>query len=249
MSWFKKIFQNSTPETEAKIEVPKEIKKEPTPEVSSPTSSKMLYSGLDKDFINFIYFKDETEKNKFISEVEKLVSKLKINEQTDIVTGRKKVADYNSDAEEPIPFLNEILSYSSKTNKLDNYYTALNLCSHNLEKKTENSFYDFKFEEKLVNKILVKSDLFNFARVSTLFILGASFYKANQIASMENTFNKIRKENYELSPSTVADYYRNIGEIYFELKQNEKSLDWLKAGLTLNPKLGVKKLIDKLEKK
>jgi tetratricopeptide (TPR) repeat protein len=66
---------------------------------------------------------------------------------------------------------------------------------------------------------------------------------------MENTFNKIRKRNYELSPSTVADYYRKIGEIYFELKQNEKSLDWLKAGLILNPKLGVKKLIDKLEKK
>ena len=249
MSWFKKIFQNSTPETEAKIEVQKEIKKEPTPEVSSSTSSKMLYSGLDKDFIGFIYFKDETEQNEFISEVEQLVSELKINEQTDIVTGRKKIADYNIDAEEPVPFFNEILSYSSKTNKLENYYTALNLCSHNLEKKTENSFYDFKFEEELVNKVLENSELYNFARVSTLFILGESFYKANQIESMENTFNKIRQENYELSPSTVADYYRNIGEIYFELKQNEKSLDWLKAGLILNSKLGVKKLIDKLEKK
>lgn len=249
MSWFKKIFQSSTPETEVKNEVQKEIKTEPTPEFNSTTSSKAFYTGLDHNFINVIYFKDEIEKNSFISEVEKLVSKLKINEQTDLVTGRKKVVDYNSDAEEPIPFLNEILSYTLKTNKLDNYYTALNLCSHNLEKKTENSFYDFKFEEELVNKTLQKSDLFNFARVSTLFILGTAFYKANQIESMENVFNKIRKENYELSPSTVADYYRNIGEIYFELKQNEKSLDWLKAGLTLNPKLGVKKLIDKLEKK
>lgn len=249
MSWFKKIFQNSAPETETKIEVQKEIKKEPSPEFTSTTSSKAFYTGLDNDFINVIYFKDEIEKTNFISETEKLVSKLKISEQTDLVTGRKKVVDYNIEAEEPIPFLNEMLSYSLKTNKLDNYYTALNLCSHNLEKKTENSFYDFKFEEELINKILEKSDLFNFARVSTLFILGVSFYKANQIKSMENTFNKIRKENYELSQSTVADYYRNIGEIYFELKQNEKSLDWLKAGLTLNPKLGVKKLIDKLEKK
>lgn len=249
MSWLKKIFQNSTAETESKIEVQKEIKKEPTPEFISTTLSKAFFSGLDNDFINLIYFKDETEKTKFISEIEKLLSKLKINEQTDLVSGRKKVADYNSDAEEAVPFLNEILSYGSQTNKLDNYYTALNLCSHNLEKKTENNFYDLKFEEELVNKTLEKSDLFNFARISTLFNLGASFYKTNQIESMENIFNKIRKENYELSPSTVADYYRNIGEIYFELKQNEKSLDWLKAGLTLNPKLGVKKLIDKIEKK
>ena len=249
MSWFKKIFQNSTSKVEAKIEVQKEIIKDPTSEVVSTTSSTMHYSGLDKDFIGLLYFKDEIEQNEFISKLDILVSELEINEHTDILTGRKKVADYNRDAGDPIPFLNEILFYGPKSNKLENYYTALNLCSHNLESKTKNSFYDFKFEEDLINKVLEKSELYNFARVSTLFILGESFYKANQIESMENTFNKIRKGNYELSPSTVADYYRKIGEIYFELKQNEKSLDWLKAGLILNPKLGVKKLIDKLEKK
>lgn len=272
MSWFKKIFQNNVQETEAKIEAKKEIKKEATPTFTSTTSSKAFFSGLDINFINFIYFKDEMEKTKFISDIEKLLSKLKINEQTDLVSGRKKVADYNIDAEETIPFLNEILSYNSQTttttskeigkdateksvntnreahNKLDNYYTALNLCSFNLEKKSENSLNDFKFEEELINKTLEKSDLFNFARLSALFSLGAVFHKANQIESMENVFNKIRKENYELSSSTVADYYRNIGEIYIDLKQNDKALDWLKAGLTLNPKLGVKKLIDRLEK-
>jgi tetratricopeptide (TPR) repeat protein len=266
MSWFKKIFQNYAPETKAKIKVYKEIKKEETPEYTSSTSFNSYFSGLDNDFINFIYFKDEKEKEKFISEIEKVLSKLKINKQTDVVSGTKKVA------EETIPFLNEIISYNLQTvttiieekgkeatvrtvntildthDKLENYYIALKLCSHNLEKKIENRFYDFKFEEDLINKTLKKSDLFNFARISTLFGLGTSFYKANQIENMEKTFNKIRHENYQLSSSTVADYYRKIGEIYIELKQNGKALDWLKDGLTLKPKLGVKKLIDRLEK-
>jgi tetratricopeptide (TPR) repeat protein len=273
MRWFKKVFQNSTVESEVEFKVSKEVKIESVSEFTSTTSSDIFFSGLDYDFINFIYFKDETEKIKFISDVEKLLIELKINCETNMVSGRKKVFESNYNLDKIIPFLDRIICYNSyvttttikelnkekieksiKTkfethNNLENYYTALNLCSYNLEKKIENNFFNFKFEEELVNNTLEKSNLYNFARVNTLFNLGNSFYKACQIENMENIFNKIRMENYELSSSTVAGYYRNIGEIYMKLKQNDKALDWLKAGLTLNPKLGVKKLIDKLDKK
>lgn len=271
MSWFKNIFQNSTSEVEEKIKVSKKVKKEFISEFTSTTSSDIFFSGLDYDFINFIYFKDETEKTKFISDIEKLLKEIKINSETNMVSGRKKVFDYNCYADKRIPFLDKIICYNSyvtttikelnnekteksvKTkletyNNLENYYTTLNLCSFNLEKKIENNFFNFKFEEELVNNTLEESHLYNFARVNTLFNLGNSFHKACQIENMENIFNKIRTENYELSSSTVAGYYRKIGEIYIELKQSDKALDWLKAGLTLNPKLGVKKLIDKLGK-
>jgi hypothetical protein len=118
-----------------------------------------------------------------------------------------------------------------------------------LRRKVENSFYDFKFEEDLIKDTLQKSTHSDFARINTLFDLGHAFYKANDVIKMESVFNLIQTEKHDLSPSTVANFYRSIGEIYIELAQTDKALDWLRAGLTLNPKLGVKKLIDKLEKK
>ena len=253
MSWFKKLFQNSSAEPVAKTEVKKEVEKEPIPNFSSSTSSKSYFSGLDINFIDLIYFKDSEEKKKFISDIENLLNKLKINSQTDLVSGKKIVAENNYGSEEMIPFLNEIILYDSvtktkklqfkgeepteiiaitkrkKNKKLENYYTALNLASYNLEKKVKNSFFDFTFEEDLIKKTLEKAIHTDFARISTLLNLGQSFCKANEIDKMESTFNIIRKDQYDLSPVTISNFYRSVGDIYLELTNKEKALEWFKT--------------------
>jgi hypothetical protein len=268
MNWFKNIFVDNKKEIEVKNEVENELKQS----FNFKATAKLYFSGLDLNFINFIYFQDVIEKNKFISDVEKLLYRLKINEKTDIETGKKLIADYYFDDNEKIPFLNEILCYNLQktttylnvnnsesseksiiTNledikKLDNYYIALNLCLFNIQKKINAGSDDFKFEKELIYKTLEENELFNFARIDTLFCLGAAYYKANQIESMEIVFNRIHEEKYELSLLTIADYYRSIGEIYIDLKQIDKALYWLKSGVNINPKLGVKKIIDQLEK-
>jgi tetratricopeptide (TPR) repeat protein len=272
MSWFKKLFQSSTVGPVVKTEVKREVEKEPIQTFSFSTSTKSYFSGIDLDFIDLIYFKDSEKKKKFISDVESFLNKLKINSQTDEVSGTKLVAENNFGSEEMIPFLNEIISYDSETtttkfqingeepkeintnkksitiDKLNHYYTALNLASYNLEMKVENSYFDLAFEEELIKKTLEKAIHTDYARISTLLILGQSFCKANEIDKMESTFNIIRKDQYDLSPVTISNFYRSIADTYLELTDKEKALDWFKAGLTINPKLGVKKLIEKLEK-
>ena len=110
-------------------------------------------------------------------------------------------------------------------------------------------FFDFTFEEDLIKKTLEKTIHTDYARISTLLVLGQSFSKANDLDKMESAFNIIRRDQYDLSPVTISNFYRSVGEVYLELTNKEKALEWFKSGLTINPKLGVKKLIDKLENK
>lgn len=275
MNWLKKLFQNKP---EEKIISEKEIipltQATNQPDITISVSGKDKFVGIDYDFINLFYFKNEEEKTEFIESIQNILSRLKITEGMDYVTAHQKLTDYNYNSEEdPIPFLTDTLLFKSfiisktesggKTEtrekpsdtkrdgieKIKSYYSALNFCSVNLQRKIESNFFDFQFEEQLIDETLQKSDLFNYARIDTLFAFGHAYYKANNLNKMESTFDRIRSEKYDLGASTIANYYRSIGEIYSELKQNEKALDWLKAGLTLNPKLGVKKLVDRLEKK
>ena len=47
------------------------------------------------DYINLLYFSNEKEKEIFISDIARLLNTLNIDDQTNIVTGRKKLIEYN----------------------------------------------------------------------------------------------------------------------------------------------------------
>jgi hypothetical protein len=181
------------------------------------------------------------------------------------------LTDYNDSIDDPIPFLTECILFlpyhhtelefqgkieiiekqsiilESGSQKINSYYSALSFATENLKRKINHKFYDFQFEENLINETLSKNNHADFARLNSLFDLGFSFYKSKDLIKMENYFNVIRKEEYDLSPVTVSNYFRSIGEIYIELIDNNKALEWFRAGLILNPKLGVKKQINQLE--
>ncbi|MFA5772959.1 MAG: hypothetical protein WC974_09540 [Thermoplasmata archaeon] len=261
MNWFKKIFQKNSPDTDLN----KTIKStNETPLISINTLTKTKYVGIDREFVNLLYFKNEEEKEKFIDRIEKVIIKLKINNDTDIVTAINKLVEYElnleskhtscgDDESDFILFIrkfllfNEFTVISTKTNNNTKVieelkgitkitkWTPLDICFYNLEKKTENNFLDFQWEETLISDAIKNNHLINYERIDALYRLGYAFYKANNIEKMEHYFNIIRSEKYNLGPTTIVNYYRSIDEIYGkiyeiynELKQDGKALEWLK---------------------
>jgi hypothetical protein len=61
-------------------------------------------------------------------------------------------------------------------------------------------------------------------------------------------FKMIENDKYDLSPNTVADFIRLIGEDYNKIGDFKNAYHYLSIGLKLNPNLGVKKLLAKIEK-
>ncbi len=275
MNWLKKLFQSKSSDrvvSDKEIALSAQAVQQPT--VITNVSGQNKFVGIDHGFVNLIYFNSEGEKTEFIKSIEKILSRLKITEGMDYVTVHKKLTDYSNKLNvDTVPLLTDALLFKSfvisKTEtigrieisekpavftgdsgeKIKPYYSALNFCRINLKRKIEGGFFDFGFEASLIDETLRKNDLFNYARIDTLFTLGSAYYKASDMNKMEDVFDRIRSEQYELGASIVANYYRSIGEIYANLDENEKALGWLKAGLALNPKLGVKKLVDRLEDK
>jgi hypothetical protein len=231
-------------------------------------SSVSRITGIDNEFINLIYFPNNLEKESHVYKINKALSKLKIKFGTDFNAVHEKIVNYNNiDLDDPIPFIIESLlieNYdirkdsngkteikSSRGNKglmkIQNYYSAANFIEENISLKLKCQNLEFDFEEKLFNEYIINSDINNYAKINTFYCLGSAYFKNSNLIKGEYFFNLIEKIQFDLQPSTVSNYYRNIGEDYSEIGENIKALKWLKAGLILNPKLGVKKLISKLE--
>ncbi len=231
-------------------------------------SSAARIVGLDDDFINLIYFPDDHAKQKHRDNINTVLLNLEIKSGADFHKVQDKLIDYNNiDLNEPIPFLTESLlieKYDIKkdsygvtetksargkkgTDKIQGYYLASSFISINISLKLNSKQTDFSFEENLYNSYIDNSELNNFAKLNSTFSLGFAFFKANNIPKAELYFDKIEKGPFDLQPMTIAGFYRNIGELYADNSDKTKALKWLKAGQTLNPKLGVKKLITKIE--
>lgn len=231
-------------------------------------SSISRITGLDYEFINLIYFPNDQEKKKHCESIISTLSKLKIKSGADFHKVHEKLVDYNNiEFDEPLPFLIQSLmiedfdirkDFSGKTEtkstiitkgieKIHSYYSAASFISENIGLKLNSQQSDFSFEENLFSSYVLKSDLNNFAKLNSIFLLGFAFFKANDIIKAEQYFELLEKGLFDLQPSTVSDFYRNIGELYIESDDKTKALKWLNAGLTLNPKLGVKKLVAKLK--
>jgi hypothetical protein len=205
--------------------------------------------GIDSTLIDRIYFHSQADKTEYLEKIDSILKRLEVkigDPRLDVI---KKIADGNI----PLQFLNETLAYSgglqySKNTDRNNYYTNCKLCEYNIAAKVAARVYDFQPEEILFKSIL-SIDLNGYAKANLIFTMGKEFSKLDLWEKADSYFEIFRQTTFELSPVTVSDFYRRIAEIYLEAGKKEASLYWLKEGLGINPKLGVKKLIKTLETK
>ena len=61
-------------------------------------------------------------------------------------------------------------------------------------------------------------------------------------------YDKILSADFDLSPNTIADFVRAAGEDFYKIGNLPEALKYFKKGLDLNPKLGVKKVVNEIEK-
>jgi tetratricopeptide (TPR) repeat protein len=276
MNWFKNLFRSTA------IQDPKDAEHNTNAhgnldpdDIVAKISASFQYKliGIDHDFIDLFYFKDEISKNDYLKSLQEILDNLHIQAGMDIVTVQNIIADDNlKNGGEVLPFLADSLLYdailissierdgkiqTSETpgegfligrEKINNYYAALKFIQVNLDRKIDTNYFDFQFEEELLNDTLSNSETFNFARIETLVAFGKAYLAAHNFAKMDEVFNIILTEKYDLAESTIANFYREIGETYLKLERSDQALKWLKSGLNLNPKLGVKKLIERIEK-
>jgi tetratricopeptide (TPR) repeat protein len=225
------------------------------------------FKGLDNEFIDLIYFPTLEDKVSHINNTNKAISSFDIKIDDDFTKFHIKIDESNASQENPIPFLIESLliqkfdvkNYSNgkvETNlleiikgigKVQSYYSASSFICRNIILKINAQFSDFSFEENLYNEFIKGSQLNNFAKISAIYCLGSAHLKSSDYVKAENYFNLIETMKFELEDSNIANFCRKIGEDYVQINEKEKALKWLEVGLNLNPKLGVKRLIAKLE--
>jgi len=142
------------------------------------------------------------------------------------------------------------------TNKISGYYNALRFGITNIKRKLKHSFYDFTFEENLilaeVKKVQrafsmqKKEFVGNYILIDAFYHIGLIHFRSGNVNKASEYFDLIRKTKFQLSEYSKSEFYKKIGKLYFEEKMNKEALSWLKEGVKINPKLTVKKLIEKL---
>jgi hypothetical protein len=205
------------------------------------------YIGLDQTLVDQMYFSREESKAAYIKKVEKFLSKLAIKEGDDRLMVLNKVGNAESD----LPLLPDIFAFTdelqySKFSERGRYYSDVKLFEFNLSSKQEQSVDNFDFEEQILSKLLMV-ELTGYARLDLTFQMGKAYAEVNRKNKRDYYFNLLRLTLYDISPTTVSEFYRTIAEIYLEEGDKEGALSWFKAGVALNSRLSVKKIIKHLE--
>jgi tetratricopeptide (TPR) repeat protein len=271
MNFLKKLFGTDKDDT-SKNDTSKTEEKEKERNKSEnfiQVKSKSFFAGIDKEFIDLLFFSEKTERDEFIQMLSNLLDKLQINEKTDRPEVSEKLTNHLIQNELSIPFLIYLFKYDNRIitvrmpegriikedngtkdyvgiEKLKHYHTALNVATYNIQRKIEANFGNIEFEENLINKALTQENM-DYARIDALFLLGHFFCITGDLEKMNSYNNIIENDQYELSPNTVADFIRLIGEDYYSLGDLKKTHHYFSYGLNLNPKLGVKKILLKIE--
>ena len=229
------------------------------------------FNGLDHDFINLLYFISQDEKAVFINKLLETIENLSITNETLRTEFMTTFPNYINTNEIDLPFIAELFNFHNTIltvsvpdetiiqtkqgyteicgkEKLQNYYTAIRLASHNLQVKADNQILDIADEEKLILGILSDSHK-DFARINIFLQLGKSFMQQKNFDKMTHYYDSILSDGFDLCPNTVADFIRDAGEDFYQLGKLPEALKYFKKGLELNPKLGVKKIVAEIEKK
>lgn len=229
------------------------------------------YDGLDYDFIDLLYFISKDEKTVFINKLLEIIEILGITNKTLRTEFMENFPNYITENEIDVPFIAELFNFHNTIvsvsmpdetiietkegypeirgkEKLQHYYTAIRLASHNLQVKSVNHIQDIAEEEKLILESLSDSQK-DFARINIFLQLGKSFKEQKNFDKMSHYYNSIFSDSFDLSQNTVADFIRVAGEDFYQLGKLTEALKYFKKGLELNPKLGVKKIVAEIEKK
>ena len=96
-------------------------------------------------------------------------------------------------------------------------------------------------------KILMLENKLNYSKAESLIDDGVSIYELGDTIIAEKIFELVSTIKTDLQPSTLSNFYRKIGDFYISKENKELALKWFKHGLSINPALGVKRLITQLE--
>jgi tetratricopeptide (TPR) repeat protein len=263
MNFLKKLWgSKENPSTTVKFDPNKD---------STIIKNVTTFNGLDNAFLDLIYFSNDLEKRLLVEKINNVIKTLNITNETLRTEFMNTFPLYIHDNGIELPFIAELFTFKSiivsvsmpsgivknitdttpeysGSEKLNYYHTAMNLVSHNLESKIKNNFTDISFEENIVLKNLT-DDNKDFHMINILYQLGNSFMLINKQDKMSNYYGLIYNSLFDLSPNTIADYIRYAGEDYYKIGDLENALKFLKKGLELNSKLGVKRLIAEIENK
>lgn len=198
---------------------------------------------IDFDFIDILFFSNSNSKIELVRKIENEIQRLSISGNISRVKLFKEIS--SEDFEWKVLADLFVFGYdiSSGQKKLDNYYTALNVCRHNITEKVKCNVFDFSFEIGLLDKAL-KFNKYNYALIETLYLVGKEFHHLKDFEKRDYYFEKIYNNEFEISQNTVSQFFKKIGIIYYEY-DFDTAKKWFEKGLELNPKLNVKKLINK----
>lgn len=253
-------------------------KQESKPSQTQQTQNRVIevrnstkFDGLDHDFIDLLYFISKDEKTVFINKLFEIIEELGITKETLRTEFMENFPNYITTYEIDLPFIAELFNFHNTIltvsmpdetiietkegyneirgkQKLQNYYTAIRLASHNLQVKADNQIQNIAEEEKLILESLSDSHK-DFARINIFLQLGKSFMELKNFDKMSHYYDSIFSDSFDLSQNTVADFIRVAGEDFYQLGKLTEALKYFKKGLELNPKLGVKKIVSEIEKK
>ena len=198
---------------------------------------------IDFDFIDILFFSNPNSKKELLNKIEKELQRININGN---ISREKLFKEINSENFE-WKVLAELFVFKFDRligkEKIENYYTALNVCRHNFREKIKDNVNDFTFELELLQKAL-KFRKYNYALIETLYLFGKEFHTLKNFEKRDFYFEIIFKNKFEISQNTVSQYFKKIGILYYE-NECHSAKKWFEKGVELNPNLNVKQLINK----
>ena len=253
MNWLKKLLFSESNSKSSDNELIEEPKRKAANRTQVATRSN--FRGLDYSFIDLIYFKDSSEKDEYLKSLNELFNSLGITNETLYTEAFKKLTEY--DLMEPVEFIRDVIllpEYLPDANgirKLNNSKTAFNFAVENVNRKFDRDFFNFDFEDNLISGIISKYDIHDYHYISTMTQMGIIHAMANNQIKRDEYFNFVLKEKdlSTISPLTVSEFFKTIGDYYNDCFDFSNALKWFQFGLELNPKLAVKKKISELVNK
>jgi hypothetical protein len=221
-------------------------------------------NSIEIDYENFekVFFSSEDEKHKIKEHVEHLImmcfNHMDVFSMSDVITFFGKQYEYPNICHFRLLISikqNEFIIFSSngivtietrhETNRIDTNQTIHknSLFHSNLKNKIRNKFNDINEEENWFNSINENDE---YRKGSEFFLIGQFHFDKNS-EKAEHYFKKmsemVKLENAEY----IAKRFRTIGELYLSIDNKINALKWFKIGLKMNEKIGVKKIVDKLQ--
>lgn len=85
-----------------------------------------------------------------------------------------------------------------------------------------------------------------YVAVENAFIIGNLYFEGDKYSNSIVYFKKMKEIN-SISEITISEFYKKAAMLFYDKGLNSETLELLKFGLELNPKLSVKKIMKNLE--